>query len=986
MHGIHPVETRTPIERGRAPAVTLTTVCIALFMLLLDVSIVAVALPDIQRDYDADLSALQWIVDAYTVPIAVLLLTIAVAGDRYGRKTFFLAGLAVFTVASGACALAPNILMLNVLRAVQGCGAAAMMGLALPLISAAFPAAAGRAKAIGIYGAVMGLATASGPVVGGVLVEYLDWRWIFLINLPIGAIALVLARRIPNSKDTQAFSLDITGTVLATVALLAAVLALVNGNGWGWSDTKTITLFAVVAAASLLFVFVELRTPDPMVDLRLIARPEFAAICVPGLIAFATVTAAGNYLVLYFVNTLHMSAIHTGLALVPMSAGALITAPIVSALQRFLPNMLWYALGLAAIAGGTASAIHVTADDTWTHFVPALICAGIALGVIVPTTSEAALRVAANVRPGMTSGVASTARQVGTALGVATLGAVFGSTVRSSAEESLRAYPQIPDQLARGAVDVLAAGGSVDSAAAVSRMPRTLVDPLVIAGRQASADGMGAILATSALLAACGIVVLFLLAIVSRCAGRGFGPRAKQLRGAVLLAVVALAGAQVLAVSEVRAAPDPVPVAPAPDRPLLPEQDPAFYRPAVQRYAALAPGEIIMARQIHPANFSAVALNVDAWQLSFRSTNSRNEPIPAVATVLKPQGAAADRPLLSFQMAEDSLGSWCAGSYTVQSGSESSVITGQNATAVEFLWVAHAALAMGWAVVIPDHQGPDSAFAAGPLAGRITLDGIRAAEHFAPMELSGAATRVGMFGYSGGTIPTGHAAELHATYAPELDILGAAEGGTVADLRPVIELASGRVFSGLALAAIIGTGREYPELSGWLNEHLDPLGRTLVNAKQNLCGTYGVVVAPFVDISGLLGGADLLADPIPFSVFEQNTMGKTVPDLPLYIFQSNPDYVVPVGQVNTLVDTYCQDPAARVLYTRDHFSEHASMELIGTPRALLWLRDRFARISADRGCTTHDVGSMALDPVTMQQWTSMVGTAIAGLSGAAIGK
>ncbi|MGX1776754.1 MFS transporter [Nocardia brasiliensis] len=985
MSGIHRAEARLPVERGRAAAVTLTTVCIALFMLLLDISIVAVALPDIQRAYDADLSALQWIVDAYTVPIAVLLLTIAVAGDRYGRKTFFVAGLGLFVLASGACALAPNIMLLNVFRAVQGCGAAAMMGLALPLLSAAFPSAAGRAKAIGVYGAVMGLATASGPVVDGVLVEYLDWRWIFLINLPIGAIALVLARRIPNSKDTQVFSLDLAGTLSATVALLAAVLALVNGNGWGWWDGKTIVLFAVAAVAALLFVLVESRVPSPMVDLRLVARPDFAAICVAGLLAFATVTAAGNYLALFFVNTLHMSALHTGLALVPMSVGALVTAPIVAALQRFLPNMLWYAIGLAAIAGGAWSAAHVTAQSTWTHFVPVLICSGIALGIIVPTTSEAALRVAANVRPGMTSGVASTARQIGTALGVATLGAVFGSAVRSNAEDALRAHPQVPDQLARGAVDVLAAGGSIEGAATAARVPPLMVDQLVVAGHTASAAGIGAILTTSALLAGSGVAAILIAALVSWLSRRGVSLRANQFHGGLLLAVVVLAGAQLQSISDAQADPGLTQISPAPDHPKLPEKDPEFYRPAREQYAGLAPGQAIKAREIHPANFSAVPVNVDAWQLSFRSANTRDEPIPAVATVLKPRGSVANRPLLAFQMAEDSLGSRCAGSYTVQSGSLPSLITGQDATAAEFLVIAQTALSMGWAVVIPDHEGPDSAFGAGPLAGRITLDAIRAAESFPPMELPGTATQVGMFGYSGGTIPTGHAAELHASYAPELHIVGAAEGGVVADYRATAQLANGNVFSGVILAGLLGYGREYPEYGAWLNEHLNPVGRALVAAKEDLCGTHGGLIAPFVNLTDLTDGTDLLNDPFAAAELARGDMGKTVPDLPLYLFQSNPDYLVPVGQVNALVDKLCEDSAAQVVYTRDHFSEHVSMELLGVPRALLWLRDRFAEVPMTAGCTRHDVGSMALDPVTRQQWISIVGAATAALLGQPLG-
>lgn len=430
----------------------------------------------------------------------------------------------------------------------------------------------------------------------------------------------------------------------------------------------------------------------------------------------------------------------------------------------------------------------------------------------------------------------------------------------------------------------------------------------------------------------------------------------------------------------------PAAAQPPPSFPKIPEFDAEFYSPAPDRVAAVEPGEIIAARPVAVANVGVVPVNVDAWQLSYRSNNSRGEAIPAVATVLKPRGdAASPRPLLSYQVAEDSLGHYCASSYVLQQGSIPWPITGAVTGGAQFLEI-QAALAQGWAVVVPDHQGPNSSFAAGPLAGRTTLDGIRAAENFEPMGLDGRGTPVGMLGYSGGSIATGHAAELRQSYAPDLNIVGAAEGGIAADLGALVDNANNALGSGIVASGIIGVSREDPEMAAFVDRHINPLGRALFAAKDNLCVAWNSAIAPFSNLKGLFDTAgDPLLEPEAQRVLARLRMGQTVPDVPMFMFQSNPDWLVPVGPVNRLVDTYCADPSANVEYVRDHFSEHLTLDVIGLPRALLWLRDRFAGVPPTPGCSTTDVGSMALDAETWPVWQETVGDLVAGLFGKPIG-
>ncbi|MFD6157530.1 lipase family protein [Nocardia sp. NPDC060256] len=450
---------------------------------------------------------------------------------------------------------------------------------------------------------------------------------------------------------------------------------------------------------------------------------------------------------------------------------------------------------------------------------------------------------------------------------------------------------------------------------------------------------------------------------------------ATSLQVAVGIPAIAAPAEQNPAAQQVPVQPPlPFPIPPAP-----PELDPGFYAPPADVVAAKKPGEIIAAREVHLAFYSVIPFNIDAWQLSYRSTNTRDEPIAAVTTLMKPRGdnGGAPRPLLSYQFPQDSNAQYCAASYVLQQASIPGNITGQFDIPFEFV-LPLTALGAGWAVAMPDHEGPDSAFAAGPLGARITLDGVRAAENFQPMGLE-PQTKVGLAGYSGGAITTGHTAELAASYAPELNIVGVSEGGVPADIKAMYQMASGNLGAGLIFSGLLGVAREYPELAAYNEQHMKPIGKALAPVKNSLC-LYSAALLPFMNLTdGMYDVPNALNDAIPAKVFDALWMGHSVPKMPMFIFNSNPDWIAPVGPVNTLVDEYCRDPNAQVHYTRDHFSEHITLEIDSIARVLLWMKDRFDGVPAEPGCSIHDEGSMALAPASWPIWLQGAGTLLAGL-------
>src|SRR6266516_6033535 len=357
---------------------TLVLVCTATFMLLLDITVVSVALPSIQRDLQASLADLQWVIDAYALVLAVLLLPAATLGDRVGRRRLFLTGLAVFTAGSLACALAPTALALELFRALQGVGGAVLFATGTPLLRAEFSGAA-LARALGAFGATIGGATAIGPLAGGVLTDTLGWRSIFFINLPIGVAAFAGGvARLRESRDPAGGRADWVGTALITAALTALIFALIRGNALGWASPAIVALFATAAVAFAAFVIYELRiAAAPMADLRLFGRRSFAA---TGFVAFAisaTVIGMISFLSLYIQNTLGYSPVQAGLRSLPLSLASFAVALLTGRLIGTVAMRVLLGVAMVAAAAGLASMAHLTATSTWLVLLSGLILAGI---------------------------------------------------------------------------------------------------------------------------------------------------------------------------------------------------------------------------------------------------------------------------------------------------------------------------------------------------------------------------------------------------------------------------------------------------------------------------------------------------------------------------------------------------------------------------------------------------------------------------------
>ena len=350
---------------------TLIAVCIGTFMLLLDVTIVNVALPSMQRALHASFSDLQWVVDAYALTLAALLLTTGSLADLFGRRRVFIVGLVIFTLSSLASGLATSPLWLNLARGTQGIGGAAMYSTSLALLGSAFQGRE-RGTAFGVWGAITGLAVAVGPVVGGALTTGLSWRWIFLVNVPIGAVALVLtALRVDESRQSGARRPDLIGVVTFSGALGALVFALIKGNSKGWGSTEIVICLIGSAVLFALFVIAELVQRDrAMFDLSLVRKPTFTGGLIAAFAISAGLFALLLYLTLYIQDVLQLSAFQTGLRFLVLSGAVLVTSGASGRLTAIVPIRFLIAPGLALIGVGLLLMRNVSDTSGWTALIP----------------------------------------------------------------------------------------------------------------------------------------------------------------------------------------------------------------------------------------------------------------------------------------------------------------------------------------------------------------------------------------------------------------------------------------------------------------------------------------------------------------------------------------------------------------------------------------------------------------------------------------
>jgi EmrB/QacA subfamily drug resistance transporter len=409
----------------------LIVVCVAVFMLLLDITVVNVALPDIDKELNTSFTDLQWVVDAYALTLAAMMLNAGSLGDLLGRKRVFLAGIALFTIASAFCGAATTPLWLIVARGAQGIGGAAMFAVSLAIISQEFHGRE-RGTAFGIWGATVGMAVAIGPLVGGALTTYVGWRWIFFVNLPIGVACIAAGlRELRETRDEEHGGFDAAGLVTLTAGLFALVLGLLRGNDWGWSSGRVVGLFVAAAVLLTAFAVVELRQESPMLDFRLFKVPTFTGAQITAFAISSGMFAQFLFIPLYIENVLGYSAVAAGVRFLPLSLVSFVVAPIAGRLSSRVPVRLLLSGGLALVGVALLLMWGIQLDSGWTTLLPGFIVAGIGIGLVNAPLASTAVSVVEPRRAGMASGINNTFRQVGIATGIAALGAIFQSRITS---------------------------------------------------------------------------------------------------------------------------------------------------------------------------------------------------------------------------------------------------------------------------------------------------------------------------------------------------------------------------------------------------------------------------------------------------------------------------------------------------------------------------------------------------------------------------
>ena len=409
---------------------TLGAVAFGLFMIMLDNTIVNVALPSIQRDLHIGISELEWVVNGYALTFAVLMLTGGKLADLFGRRFIFIVGLVIFTAASLACGLAPSAGFLIGARVVQGAGSALMNPATLSIITATFPPRQ-RGMAIGIWAGVSALALAIGPLVGGVITEQISWNWIFFINVPVGILAIVVARLvIRESRDTSAEQrLDLPGLLSSGIGLFALTYALIEANSYGWTSARILTLFAIAVVALVAFVLLELHQRVPMLDVTLFRNPTFAGANTVMLLVALAMFGVFFYVSLFVQNVLGYSPTQAGATFLPMTLCVVVLAPIAGRISDRYGARWLIAAGMTLVAGSLVIFAQLDQSSTFWNILPGLVIGGAGMAMSMAPTTATAMHAVAVDKAGVGSAVLNSARQVGGSLGIAVMGAIVATYV-----------------------------------------------------------------------------------------------------------------------------------------------------------------------------------------------------------------------------------------------------------------------------------------------------------------------------------------------------------------------------------------------------------------------------------------------------------------------------------------------------------------------------------------------------------------------------
>jgi EmrB/QacA subfamily drug resistance transporter len=414
-----------PGTRPRAAMWAFIVTALALFMVSLDNLVVTMALPAIRKELHAGIQGLEWTVNAYTLTFAVLLLTGATLGERFGRRRLFVGGLALFTLASAAAALAPNIGTLVAARAVQGVGGAIVVPLTLTLLSRAVPPEK-RGLALGAWGAVGGLAIAIGPLVGGAVVEGASWQWIFWLNVPIGIVLVPLAWRMLEESHGPATKLDLPGVGLAITGLFGIVFGVVRGNSVGWGSAQVLTALTLGAALTLGFVLYELRAAQPMLPMQLFRSRGFAATNAASLFMFFGMFGSVFLLAQFLQTVQHYSPLASGVRTLPWTAMPVFVAPIAGILSDRIGGRPLLVTGLIMQATSLAWMASVTSVNVaYSSLVPAFILGGVGMGLFFAPVANVVLSSVRRDQEGIASGTNNAIRELGGVFGIAVLASVF---------------------------------------------------------------------------------------------------------------------------------------------------------------------------------------------------------------------------------------------------------------------------------------------------------------------------------------------------------------------------------------------------------------------------------------------------------------------------------------------------------------------------------------------------------------------------------